>query len=129
MRLRRGPATTVKDDTREGTVSAQVDSLLGLCGVRRDAGQVLVVVREDEVLGVGVLRVDGVDAEIVGLVTEPSHRHRGVGRQLVREMALRAKRSGCHRLRVRLARTDDSAASFFRALGFDDTHVALDLEL
>ena len=38
-------------------MSAQVDSLLGLCGVRADAGQVLIVVRDDEVLGVGVLRI------------------------------------------------------------------------
>ncbi|MEW5739762.1 MAG: GNAT family N-acetyltransferase [Myxococcota bacterium] len=110
-------------------MSAQVDSLLGLCGVRADAGQVLIVVRDDEVLGVGVLRIDGVDAEVVGLVTEPSHRHRGIGRQLVREMESRARRAGCHRLRVRLSRTADAAAGFFRALGFDETHVALDLEL
>jgi GNAT superfamily N-acetyltransferase len=110
-------------------VSAQVDSLLGLCGVRADAGQVLVVVRDDEVLGVGVLRIEGVDAEVAALVTDPNHRHRGVGRQLVREMALRSKRAGCLRLRVRLARTDDATAAFFRAMGFDDTHVALDLEL
>lgn len=119
----------MREDTREGTVSAQVDSLLGLCGVRADAGQVLVVVRGDEVLGVGVLRLDGRDAEVVGLVTDPNHRHRGIGRQLVRDMALRARRAGCLRLRVRLARTDDATAAFFRALGFDDTHVALDLEL
>lgn len=110
-------------------MSAQVDSLLGLCGVRADAGQVLIVVRDDEVLGVGVLRIAGVDAEVVGLVTEPSHRHRGIGRQLVREMEARARRAGCQRLRVRLSRTDDASAGFFRALGFDDTHVALDLEL
>lgn len=110
-------------------MSAQVDSLLGLCGVRADAGQVLVVVRGDEVLGVGVLRLDGRDAEVVGLVTDPNHRHRGIGRQLVRDMALRARRAGCLRLRVRLARTEDATAAFFRALGFDDTHVALDLEL
>lgn len=110
-------------------MSAQVDSLLALCGVRADAGQVLVVVRDDEVLGVGVLRVGGDDAEIVGLVTDANHRHRGVGRQLVQEMTMRARRAGCRRLRVRLRRTDDATAAFFRALGFDDTHVALDFAL
>lgn len=110
-------------------MGAQVDSMLALCGVRADAGQVLVVLRDEEVLGVGVLRLDGLDAEIVALVTDANHRHRGVGRQLVREMARRARRAGCGRLRVRLSRTDDATATFFRALGFDDTHIALDLAL
>lgn len=110
-------------------MSAQAESLLTLCGASVRDGLVLVVQREGLVLGVGVLRLAPPDAEIVALVTDPNHRHRGVGRLLVRDMARRARIAGCSRLRVRLARSDDAPLAFFSRLGFEDTHVAFDLSL
>lgn len=76
-----------------------------------------------------MLRLAAGEAEIVALVTDPNHRHRGVGRQLVLEMSRRARLAGCTLLRVRISRTDDGPLAFFRGLGFDDTHLALDLPL
>lgn len=110
-------------------MSAKVESLLALCGASVRDGSVLVARDADDVVGVAVLRLVAPDAEIVALVTDPNHRHRGVGRELVLEMARRARTGGCTRLRIRLARSDDATVAFFRALGFDDTHVALDLPL
>ncbi len=110
-------------------MSAQVDSLLALCGVSASQGQVLVVQREGVVVGVAVLRLSAQDAEVLALATEPNHRHRGVGRLLVRDMARRARIAGCSRLRVRLKRSDDAAIGFFAHLGFEDSHVAYDLSL
>jgi GNAT superfamily N-acetyltransferase len=110
-------------------MSAQAESLLALCGASTRDGQVLLVQREGFVLGVAVLRLAAPDAEIVALVTDPNHRHRGVGRLLIRDMARRARIAGCSRLRIRLPRSDDAATAFFARLGFEDTHVAFDLPL
>lgn len=110
-------------------MSAQVESLLALCGATVREGQVLVLQRDGLVLGVAVLRLAPPDAEILALVTDPNHRHRGVARQLIRELSRRARSGGCGRLRIRLPRSDDSAHAFFVRLGFEDTHLAFDLPL
>lgn len=110
-------------------MSAQAESLLALRGASVRDGQVIVVQREGVVLGVAVVRLLSPDAELVALVTDPNHRHRGVGRLLVRDLARRARIAGCTRLRVRLPRSDDAALAFFVRLGFEDTHVAFDLPL
>ena len=62
-------------------------------------------------------------------MTDPNHRHRGVGRQLVLEMCARARQAQCKLLRVRISKTEDGVLGFFRGLGFEDTHLALDLTL
>lgn len=121
---KRGPRTSVRE-----AVNERVEWLLSLCGAQAREGTVLLAREGEEVRGAAVLRLASPDAEILALVTDPNCRHRGVGRELVLEMARRARRSGCTRLRVRVARSDDAALGFFSALGFDDTHVALDLAL
>lgn len=110
-------------------MNERAEALLALSGQAPGKGTVLVAQDGDEVLGVGVLRVADGEAEILALVTDPNHRHRGVGRQLVLEMARRARAARCTLLRIRVPRREDAAAAFFRALGFDDTHLALDLSL
>ena len=110
-------------------MSARAENLLALCGATVRDGTVLVAQEGGEVVGVAVLRLGGGEAEILALVTEPNHRHHGVGARLVAEMTRRARVAGCRLLRVRLPRADDATHTFFRALGFDDTHVALDLML
>ena len=122
--FRRGRGTSVKE-----AVNDQALALLSLSGGSPGDGTVLIAQDRDEVVGVGVLRLGGPDAEVLALVTDPNHRHRGIGRALVAAMSARARASGAARLRVRLARRDDAAVAFFRALGFDDTHLALDLPL
>ena len=122
--FRRGQRTSVRE-----AVNEKAESLLSLCGSSLREGTVLIAQEDDELLGVAVLRLHAGEAEIVALVTDPNHRHRGVGRQLVLEMSRRARLAGCTRLRVRIARTEDGGVGFFRGLGFDDTHLALDLTL
>lgn len=122
--FRRGQRTSVRE-----AVNEKAESLLSLCGGTVREGTVLIAQEGDELLGVAVLRLHAGEAEILSLVTDPNHRHRGVGRQLVLEMRRRARLAKCTVLRVRVSRTDDGVLGFFRGLGFDDTHVALDLVL
>lgn len=122
--FRRGQRTSVRE-----AVNEKAEALLSLCGSTLREGTVLIAQQDDEVLGVAVLRLHAGEAEILSLVTDPNHRHRGVGRQLVLEMSRRARLAGCSLLRVRLSRTEDGVVGFFRGLGFDDTHLALDLTL
>jgi ribosomal protein S18 acetylase RimI-like enzyme len=126
MRARRVGSPTVEED---GRYSEQAEALLTLCGVQPRAASALVVQHEGVVLAVATYRLDGPDAELLALVTEPNHRHRGLGRRLVLEVARRARLAGCRCVRVRVPRVDDAAVAFFRRLGFDDPQVALDLAL
>lgn len=127
MKLKRVQETAVEAGGTE--LEAQAESLLALVGSRKDEGLVLVVQRDGLVLGVCVLGLGRTDAELLALVTEPNHRHRGVGRRLMMEAVRRARAAGCQRLRVRLPKTLDGAAAFFQHLGFEDTQLALDLTL
>jgi ribosomal protein S18 acetylase RimI-like enzyme len=122
--LRRGQRTSVRE-----AVNEKAEALLSLCGQSTREGTVLIAQEGDELLGVAVLRLGDPHAEILALVTDPNARHRGVGRQLVLEMCRRARAAGCRLLRVRVSKTDDGVHGFFRSLGFDDTHLALDLTL
>ena len=122
--FRRWQRTSVRE-----AVNEKAESLLSLCGAKAREGTVLIAQDGDELLGAAVLRLHAGEAEILSLVTDPNHRHRGVGRQLVLEMSRRARLAGCTVLRVRISRTDDGVVGFFRGLGFDDTHLALDLLL
>lgn len=122
--FRRGQRTSVRE-----AVNEKAESLLSLCGATLREGTVLIAQEDDELLGVAVLRLHAGEAEILALVTDPNHRHRGVGRQLVLEMSKRARQARCTVLRVRIARTEDGVLGFFRGLGFDETHLALDLTL
>ena len=122
--FRRGQRTSVRE-----AVNEKAESLLSLCGSALREGTVLIAQEGDELFGVAVLRLHAGEAEIVSLVTDPNHRHRGIARQLVLEMSRRARLAGCTRLRVRISRTDDGVVGFFRGLGFEDTHLALDLLL
>ncbi len=122
--FRRGQRTSVRE-----AVNEKAEALLSLCGATLREGTVLIAQEGDELLGVAVLRLSAGEAEIVALVTDPNHRHRGIGRQLVLEMSQRARAAQCTVLRIRISRTDDGVVGFFRGLGFDDTHLALDLAL
>jgi [ribosomal protein S18]-alanine N-acetyltransferase len=126
MRARRVVSPTVEDD---GRYAEQAEALLALCGVVFRPASALVVQHEGRVLGVATYRLAPPDAELLAVVTEPNHRHRGLGRRLVLEVARRARIAGCAGVRVNVRRADDASAAFFRRLGFDETHLALDLSL
>lgn len=122
--FRRGPRTAVKE-----AVNAQAEALLSLGGWHVREGTVLVAQTGDDVVGVAMLRLGARDAEVLTVITDANHRHRGVGRALMQEMVRRARLAGCRRLHVRFPLADDASAGFFRALGFEVTQVTLDLAL
>ncbi|MCA2981033.1 MAG: GNAT family N-acetyltransferase [Myxococcaceae bacterium] len=126
MRTRRGAVATVEGAER---FAAQVASLLAGRGEPAPAGHGLVVLERGQVLAAATYRLAAPDAELVSLVTDPNHRHRGLARRLVDEVARRARSAGCSRLRACRPRADDAALAFLRRLGFEETHVTLDLGL
>ena len=97
--FRRGQRTSVRE-----AVNEKAEALLSLCGATLREGTVLIAQEGEELLGVAVLRLHAGEAEILSLVTDPNHRHRGVGRQLVLEMSKRARLAGCTRLSIPQAR-------------------------
>lgn len=128
MSASRGRRTAVVDIVPRD-LQGQVEALLDQCRSALKDGTVLLAQNEGQVVGVAVLRIQQPEAEIRALVTDPNYRHKGAGRTLVLEMTRRARAAGCERLRIHIPRSDDAAHGFFRALGFEDTHVALDLVL
>jgi ribosomal protein S18 acetylase RimI-like enzyme len=122
--FRRGQRTAVRE-----AVNEKAEWLLSLVGASPREGAVLVAQIGEEVVGAALFRIVHGETELLALVTDPNHRHRGIGRKLVFEVSLRARANGCARVRVRIAKADDAALAFFRGLRFDETHVALDLAL
>jgi GNAT superfamily N-acetyltransferase len=55
--------------------------------------------------------------------------HRGVARVLLTEVSRLARQRGCLRLQLRCHRRRDDAHTFYRRLGFDETHLSFDREL
>lgn len=128
MRGSRVVSTTV-EEVVVPALSGQAEALLTLHGALALEGTRLVVHRDGVVLGVATVRLSSPTAELLSVLVDPNHRHRGLGRRLIAETVRRARIAGCTRLWVHLPRTADGALGFFRHLGFEDTHVALDLRL
>lgn len=126
MRARRVVSPTVEEDVR---YSEQAEALLALCGVTTPPASALVIQHEGVVLAVASYRLTPPDAELLALVTEPNHRHRGLARRLVLEVARRARRASCERLRIHVRRADDAATAFLLRLGFEELTIAFDLRL
>lgn len=76
-----------------------------------------------------LLHRDERQAEITSLVTDRRFRHRGVARALVSQAEAIARRSGCGFVHVRSGRLRDDAHGFWRALGFEESHLDFDKTL
>ncbi len=72
---------------------------------------------------------DARHAHVTALVTDRRYRHRGVARGLLVEAQAIARRAGCTVMHVRSNRARDEAHGFYRALGFDETHLTFDKPL
>ena len=85
-----------------------------------DAGRVLVAVEGDRIVGHLQLTETGSPSalEIKNLAVVPSHRGRGVGRELVGDAVALARREGCARLLVSTAAADTGNLRFYQRLGF-----------
>ncbi|MDX2014575.1 MAG: GNAT family N-acetyltransferase [Myxococcaceae bacterium] len=126
MRARRVVSPTVEEDVR---YSEQAEALLALCGVTSRPASALVIQHDGVVLAVASYRLEPPEAALLALVTEPNHRHRGLGRRLLLEVARRARLVGCRCVRAHVRRADDAAIAFLHRLGFEELTVALDLRL
>jgi GNAT superfamily N-acetyltransferase len=69
------------------------------------------------------------EAVLTALVTDANARHRGVARALIAEAARRARQQGATRLSLRCHRRRDDAHAFYRAQGFEETHLTFDRAL
>ena len=97
--------------------------------------RVLVAELDGEVVGLAVLELThplhraAPEAVLTALVTDANARHRGVARVLLADASRRARQAGATRLYLRCHRRRDDAHAFYRALGFDETHLTFDRAL
>lgn len=76
-----------------------------------------------------LLHRDDRHAHLTALVTHRQFRHRGVARALLAAAEMIARREGCAFLHLRSSAMRDDAHGFFRAMGFEETHLAFDKKL
>ncbi|MBK7860377.1 MAG: GNAT family N-acetyltransferase [Archangiaceae bacterium] len=97
--------------------------------------RVLVAELDDAVVGLAVLELihplhrGAPEAVLTALVTDANTRHRGVARALLAEVSRRARQAGAATLYLRCHRRRDDAHAFYRAQGFDETHLTFNREL
>ena len=94
--------------------------------------RVVVAELDGDVVGLAVLELihplhdPAPEAVLTALVTEANARHRGIARVLLADVARRARQAGAQHLTLRCHRRRDDAHTFYRALGFDETHLTFD---
>jgi len=97
--------------------------------------RVVVAELDGDVVGLAVLELihplheAAPEGVLTALVTEANARHKGVARVLLADVARRARQAGAQRLTLRCHRRRDDAHAFYRALGFDETHLTFDRAL
>jgi ribosomal protein S18 acetylase RimI-like enzyme len=68
-------------------------------------------------------------AHLTAVVSDRRFRHRGIARALLEEAQAIARRAGCDLVHVRSNHQRDDAHAFYRALGFEETHLTFDKKL
>jgi GNAT superfamily N-acetyltransferase len=101
--------------------------LVGLLG--KDDSLVLVVDGPHEPIGLAIACLRTVDAQSVlaarryvlldALVTHPEHRHRGVGRSLIRSVEHWARACGANSVEVGVHEFNRDAKNFYQRLGYE----------
>lgn len=76
-----------------------------------------------------LLHRDSRRAEITALVTDRRFRHRGTARALLERAEALARAAGCDLVCLRSSHQRDDAHAFYRAVGFEETHLAFDKRL
>ena len=91
-------------------------------GVFRDcllAGyQCMVLVREDQVVGYGILSVAAGEAHILNVCVEPEFRSLGYGERLVDEMLYRARAASVKAIFLEVRPSNKNALALYRKKGF-----------
>jgi ribosomal-protein-alanine N-acetyltransferase len=90
-----------------------------LHAIRDRATNVAVMTQADTIVGFGIMQYRDVTAHLALCAMLPSHRHRGLGSQLVSWLERPARIAGVERVRVEARADNDNALSFYRRLGFE----------
>jgi ribosomal protein S18 acetylase RimI-like enzyme len=96
----------------------------------------LVAELEDKIVGYLVVsiyhhsfRKENPIAELDNMYIEEKFRGKGIGTQLVAEAKRKAKEKGARTLKVEAAAQNEKALSFYRACGFEDFDIILQMSL
>jgi ribosomal protein S18 acetylase RimI-like enzyme len=81
-------------------------------------GALLVAVEDDRVLGALIATWDGWRGNMYRLAVRPTHRRRGIARELVREGEKRLRERGITRVTALVAREDAPATGLWEAAGY-----------
>ncbi|HJQ03997.1 MAG TPA: ribosomal protein S18-alanine N-acetyltransferase [Nocardioides sp.] len=91
----------------------------GVAGLLPTIGY-LVLEQDEEVVGHAVVSVAAEDAELQRIAIDPTHRGRGLGRQLLDACLADAARRGAERLILEVRETNAPALALYRAAGFTE---------
>jgi ribosomal protein S18 acetylase RimI-like enzyme len=79
---------------------------------------ILVVEREGALIGTVRLIYEGDNAGVYGFVIHPDHQGRGIGRDVLHRLCLRARAGGAKSVNLEVATDNDRALNLYTSLGF-----------
>ena len=100
------------------THTDDAESILRLIGT--DADAVIVAEEGGAIVGTVIAGWDGWRGSIYRLAVVPTHRRRGVGRQLLERAGERLTRAGARRLQAIVVESDEQAVAFWRTSGWEE---------
>ena len=110
--------TLWRDADAAPTHTDDAESVLRLIGT--DADAVIVAEEDGAIVGTVIAGWDGWRGSIYRLAVVPTHRRRGVGRQLLERAGERLTRAGARRLQAIVVESDEQAVAFWRTSGWEE---------
>ena len=110
--------TLWRDADAAPTHTDDAESVLRLIGT--DADAVIVAEEGGAIVGTVIAGWDGWRGSIYRLAVVPTHRRRGVGRQLLERAGERLTRAGARRLQAIVVESDEQAVAFWRTSGWEE---------
>ena len=83
----------------------------------------LVAVHGDTIVGSCMAGYEGHRGWVNYLAVSPTHRRRGIGRQLMAEVESRLRDDGCPKINLQVRGENHEAIAFYRAIGYDHDDV------
>jgi ribosomal protein S18 acetylase RimI-like enzyme len=78
----------------------------------------LVGLVRDRLVCTAIAGYDGYRGWVYHVATDPEHRRRGLGRQMMNEVERRLADLGCPKLNLQVRATNDAVVAFYEALGY-----------
>jgi ribosomal protein S18 acetylase RimI-like enzyme len=106
---------------REAAQATSTDTSEALVGlIRRDPGALIVAESDGRIVGTVIAGWDGWRGSIYRLVVAPSHRRRGLGRQLLGAAEARLAAVGAVRMQAIVVETEPQAMGFWRESAWEE---------